>query len=273
VVAGAAASPLIGPLSKVKQQQQAPYATYDLDDWQWEFLRRNPRYLKAYKAIEWLRKRPDKNTPRFHRGFFKALGVHCSFSWIKTVTEYEDWRYDYEGWRYDAYTNDVASGLLYLPSPDSTAREYKERLLKKAGAVFEIDKSMQGEGPWDFWTPFQLKEHEIALMIDTRYGLSEIASELKEILEIRKDNQRHYVRLYPDYLAVWDLRKEGLTDTQIAQKLWPDKYEKNGGRDSEGYKGYLIQRIYDYKDAADKLIENSFPPKTRSKKSRNKPPS
>jgi hypothetical protein len=266
VVASTAASPLI-VFSTMKSQKQDPYSSYDLDDWQWEFLRRNPCYLKAYKAIHWLKKRLDKNTPQFHRGCFKAFGVYCSFTWVKIVTQYEDWRYVYEGWRYDAYTNDVASGLLYLPSPDSTAREYKERLLKKAGAVFEIDKSMQGEDSWDFWTPFQLKEHEIAVMIDTRYGLSEIASELKEILEIRKCNQRHRVRLYPDYLAVWDLRKEGLTDTQIAQRLWPDEYATNGGRDSGiGNKGYLIQRVYDYYDAIEKLIENSFPPRRPSRK-------
>jgi hypothetical protein len=68
-------------------------------------------------------------------------------------------------------------------------------------------------------------------------------------------------------LEVWDLRNEKLTDTQIAQRLWPDEYATNGGRDSgTGDKGSLIQRVYDYKDAADKLIENSFPRKRRSPK-------
>jgi hypothetical protein len=242
-----------------------PYCNYDLDDWQWEFLRRSPRYIKACKAVEWLKKRLDKNTPRFHHGSFKAFGVYCSFSWIKIANQYE-------GWRYDAYTNYVASGLLDLPSPDSTACEYKERLLKKAGAVLEIEKGMQGEGLRDFWTPFQLREHEIAVVIDTRYSPGEITPELKEILEARKYKQRHHVRLYPHYLAVWDLRKEGLTDTQIAQRLWPDEYATNGGRDSAtGDKGSLIQRVYDYESAATKLIENSFPSKRRSPKSRNKP--
>ena len=70
---------------------------------------------------------------------------------------------------------------------------------------------------------------------------------------------------YNSYLAVWDLREEGLIDTQIAQKLWPEEYKEDGGRDT-CTKGSLIQRVYDYKDAADKLIENSFPRKKRSPK-------
>jgi hypothetical protein len=58
---------------------------------------------------------------------------------------------------------------------------------------------------------------------------------------------------------VWDLRREELTDTQIAQRLWPDEYATNGGRDSgTGDKGSLIQRVYDYYDAVKKLIDNSF---------------
>jgi hypothetical protein len=245
------------------QEDKDPYSNHDFDDWQWEFLRRNPRYIKAYKANEWLKRRLNKNTPRFRPGSFKAFGVYCSFTWIQIGNQYKGWRYD--GGTHKTKSNivelrnDVYSGLLDLPSPDSNTREYKERLRKKEGAVFEIDRDMQGEEPWDFWMPSQLKEHEIAVVIDTRYSLSEIKSELKDLLEVRKDKQRHHVRLYPDYLAVWDLRKEGLTDTQIAQRLWPDEYATNGGRDSgAGDKGSLIQRVYDNYDAVKKLIDNSF---------------
>jgi hypothetical protein len=45
------------------------YANYTLDDWNWEFLKRNPRYKKAYKAVQWLKARLDKKKPslRGHR--------------------------------------------------------------------------------------------------------------------------------------------------------------------------------------------------------------
>jgi len=69
------------------------------------------------------------------------------------------------------------------------------------------------------------------------------------------------------YLAVWDLRREGLSADEIAPKLWPTEYTKKGGRDSAaGDKGPLIQRVYDYEQAAQKLIEESLPPRKRSPK-------
>ncbi|MEE8112758.1 MAG: hypothetical protein V3T23_00245 [Nitrososphaerales archaeon] len=69
------------------------------------------------------------------------------------------------------------------------------------------------------------------------------------------------------YLAVWDLRREGLSADEIAPKLWPTEYTKKGGRDSAaGDKGPLIQRVYDYEKAAQKLIDESIPPRKRSRK-------
>jgi hypothetical protein len=65
-------------------------------------------------------------------------------------------------------------------------------------------------------------------------------------------------------LAVWDLRNEGLTDTQIAEELWPEDYETIGGRDDIGNKGSLMQRVHDHDKAAQKLIDNSFPRERRS---------
>ena len=37
-----------------------PYANYLIDDWNWEFLRRNRRHRRAYKAVQWVIARPSK---------------------------------------------------------------------------------------------------------------------------------------------------------------------------------------------------------------------
>ena len=157
--------------------------------------------------------------------------------------------------------------MLELPSPNSNANEYKEQLegsyptwLRRSfAAVSEIDQDMLRED--------LLRHHEIAVVIDTRHALSTIVSEIKSLLQDYQLRKRHRFDLYPDYLAVWDLREDGLTDTQIAQKLWSDEYTTNGGRDSgTGEKGSVIQRVYDYENAVKELIENSYPDKRRSPK-------
>ncbi len=75
---------------------------------------------------------------------------------------------------------------------------------------------------------------------------------------------------YKDYLTVWDLRQQGKTQNKIAEIVWPDEYKAKGGSDyTTGEKGFLIQRVSDHQKAAQKLIEASFPPRTR--RIRNKP--
>jgi hypothetical protein len=277
VVASTAASPLI-VFSTMKSQKQDPYPNYDLEDWQWEFLRRNPRYIKAYKAVDWLKKRLDKKKKQVVRtATFNAFGVECSFRWIRTGDcegEDEVW---YERWVYQGSTHRTKTGkicknygaagkVLELVSPDSNANEYKETLTrilatwlhKSFTAVAEIDKDMLRE--------YLLSLHEIAVVIDTRHAPGDIVKEIKTLLEDYQSRKRHRPKLYPDYLAVWDLRREGLTDTQIAEELWPEEYETIGGRDDIGNKGSLMQRVHDHQKAAQKLIENSFPPKSRSPK-------
>ena len=38
-----------------------PYVNYHIDDWNWEFLKRNERYKRAYKAVQWLKAKVDRN--------------------------------------------------------------------------------------------------------------------------------------------------------------------------------------------------------------------
>src|SRR5215471_3001911 len=160
-----------------------PYATYDLDDWQWEFLRRNPRYIKAYKAVEWLKKRLDKKKEQTGRNAVRvnAFGLQCTFTWIKHSRI--DCReghprnvYSYEGWRClgstyisrtrQVHRNDASGSFLDLPSPNESSAHYK-KLLKKQGPVFEIGQALSAGDPGDVWPV--LEKYEIAVAIDTRY--------------------------------------------------------------------------------------------------------
>ena len=135
--------------------------------------------------------------------------------------------------------------------------------MKNPRAVVKLGEwSDEDETHWDVRPPFD--EYQLPLLIDARYDTDRIVSELKEILKYHRPKNRHQTRLYKWYLAVWDLRKDGLTDTAIAQRIWPDEYSAIGGRDSgTGDKGALIQRVYDYESAAQRLIDNSFPLKKR----------
>jgi hypothetical protein len=259
------------------QEDKDPYSNYDLDDCQWEFLRRNRRYIKAYKAIEWLKKRLNKKKEKDRRaGTFNAFGVQCSFSW-RRHGEDEVW---YEHWVYHGSTyrtktgeirrNNLASGtMLELPSPDFNANEYKEELARSWPTWFQKSNYAVVEIIDDRDTVREdlLRHHEIAVVIDMRHAPKDIVSEIETLLQEYQSRKRQSVKLYPDYLAVWDRRNEGLTDTQIAQKLWPTEYATKGGRNSkEGVKGSLMQRVHDHEKSAQKLIENSFPLKRRSPK-------
>jgi hypothetical protein len=46
----------------VATDTENPYANYHIDDWNWEFLKRNSRYRKAYKAVQWLKAMRNKLT-------------------------------------------------------------------------------------------------------------------------------------------------------------------------------------------------------------------
>ena len=111
-----------------------------------------------------------------------------------------------------------------------------------------------------------LARHEVVALIDSRFSLKEILADLKVELRPYLTKQREQVRKYKDYLAVWDLRQKGLTAEEIASKLWPNDYEERGGRDDIGGKSTLTQKVYDYEQAAQKLIDESFPSRKRPRK-------
>jgi len=250
------------------KRKQDPYRSYDIDDWKWEFLRRNSRYKKKYRAIEWLKRRLSKSSSG-SKGSFRAFGLRCSFSYVLRSKGGDEWHFDHSA-IYRKKGIEQRSGDQYtfldIPSPDAPSTEYKKKVLRKTDAVSEIS-DIRGEEPWEVWTPSELQEHEIAVQIDTRYSEKEILSQLKRVLKTYRPKQRNQIKKYKDYFAVWVLRKGGRTADEIAPELWPKEYEKIGGRNPDtAEKGALIQRVYDYEKAVQKLIDQSFPPKSRPPK-------
>jgi hypothetical protein len=178
-------------MEKVKD----PYSNYDLDDWQWEFLRRNPDYIKAYNRVEWLKKRLTKSK-QIGRTIirFNVFGIQYLFQWFKFSKNGRD----FEGWEYcgsryrtkngKVCTNTPTSRLfLDLPSPSDSSAHYREKLLNKEGPVFEIGKSEPGDDSRDVWPV--LEKYEIAVAIDTRYSLDEIVAGVRDAGQGRRTNR------------------------------------------------------------------------------------
>lgn len=247
-------------------KEKGRYSGYDIDDWEWEFLRRNTRYCKAYRAVEWLKKRLHKRSldKKNFDVSFSLFGIRYSFHQILDFPQLK-----FQGWQYDGsiafLKNRVLQRhgshetVLFLPDPNGSAEDYK-KLRKRQGPIHTIDRA--GSDPSDVWTPYLLGQHEFAVQIDTRYRQSEIVSEFRALLNDVLSKSRLQIQKYPEYLQVWDLWQKGLTDTQIAKKLWPEEYARGMGRDSHtGEKGLLMQRVYDHRHAAQQLIDNTFPTK------------
>ena len=151
------------------------------------------------------------------------------------------------------YLNDFASPT------NPSSRRYTGKLIKKLQAVTAIDGSVDRVG--NGCATARLQEHEIALQIDTRFTRQEIVSAVEKLLKTIQPKKKLHVKKYRDYLAVWDLRKEGRTLKEIAEMVWPDKYKTKGGSNYPGEKWVLIQRASDHEEAAKKLIDSSFPSK------------
>jgi hypothetical protein len=106
------------------------YANYTLDDWNWEFLKRNQRYKKAYKAVQWLKARLDRKV--FTGALcFSAFGQRYRFTRVDKGNGWE-WCYQRNG-KKPIYLKD-------LSSPDNpSSRRYKGKLIKRLKAVTRID--------------------------------------------------------------------------------------------------------------------------------------
>jgi len=125
----------------MRTSQNNPYAGYTIDDWNWEFLKRNRRYKKAYKAVQWLKARLDRKAffvAASFSTFGNAFGQQFRFTRVDRRNGWE-WRYKGNG-KKPIYLND-------LSSPDNpSSRRYKGKLIKKLKPVTQIDGSVDKHG-------------------------------------------------------------------------------------------------------------------------------
>src|SRR5262249_14583840 len=119
----------------MRTSQNNPYAGYTIDDWNWEFLKRNQRYKRAYKAVQWLKARLDR---KFFSStaYFSAFGMRFRF---RRIQRGNGWELVYQRNRKQPiYLND-------LSSPDNpSSRRYKGKLIKKLKPVTPIDGNKNG---------------------------------------------------------------------------------------------------------------------------------
>jgi Family of unknown function (DUF6499) len=113
-----------------------------IDDWHWEFLKRNTRYRRLYKAVQrfkaWLEKKGFARVASF-----PVFGMPFRFERHDRGNGWE-WRYQRNG-KKPVYLNDFSS-------PDNpSSRRYKGKLIKKLKPVTQIDRSVDRHG--NGWTP------------------------------------------------------------------------------------------------------------------------
>jgi hypothetical protein len=243
-----------------------PYSNYDLDDWQWEFLRRNPRYIRAYRAVK--------------RGEERGWGWEIENDFMFTADTWVLELRSHLKLSNPPTVDDPESGddPVSLPNPDFPSHRYNYSPVTLSPAVVldgpgekhsssdPILDEILGDGKieWETTVPDEFK---ITVEIDARCKLDNILTALKKEIPKNLVSLRKHVNKYKAFLDAWDLWQAGLTDDQVSEKLWPDEYRKIGGRDTAtGEKSTLSQRAVDHRKAAQKLIDASFPPKRRPRK-------
>jgi len=230
------------------ESSRDPYEGYTIAQWKWEFLRRNSRYRRAYQALEWLKKKPYQRFGGFRRvaRYFELL------HWLQQQLGLDP---------------EVIQGL---PSPDLLAHEFERCPIKGSHILLDHEdfaqrRSFGSDDPLPVID--YLADHEVLVLLDTRFGLKEIFSDLKVQLAPYLAKRRNRVPNYKDYLTIWDLRQQHLTADKIASRLWPDEYEKLAKKDYLAEeKNPLHQRVHDHEKAAQRLIDESFPPRKRYRK-------
>jgi hypothetical protein len=121
----------------MRTSQNNPYAGYTIDDWNWEFLKRNQRYKKAYKAVQWVKARLDRKAffvAASLSTFGNAFGQQFRFTRVDRGNGCE-WCYRGNG-KQPIYLNDLSS------RDNPSWRRYKGKLIKKLKPVTQI------EAPW-----------------------------------------------------------------------------------------------------------------------------
>jgi Family of unknown function (DUF6499) len=244
------------------QEEKDPYSNYDRDDWEWEFLRRNKRYKLRYRAVQRAKERGwgfdgDEEflfiAENWAADLCRQLSL-CNPRRIDDPSDHEDF------------------GLL--PNPDLPRDRFTRSPVRRFRAVVMNSPTSDIFLLEDLFESGIPKEHKVKVDIDARYKLEDILDELRKALPSHLGKKKYHTNKFKSYLDVWDLRQKEKLDDAIASELWPEEHKKLAEKDFRlEQKNPLHQRVHDQAKAAQRLIDNSFPRKRDSSKSRNKPPS
>jgi Family of unknown function (DUF6499) len=245
------------------QEDKGPYSNYDLDDWQWEFLRRNPRYRRRYRAVQRAEERGWGHEYEGDSAEYWAIDLRKRLSLCSPPT-----------------IDDPDSGddPVTLPNPDIPRHKFQYCPIERYPAVVlegprlttndpKLDEILRGSHGVLRWESEIPQEHKVTVDIDARCKLQTILTELKKTLPVHLTKGRDHFKKYESYLAVWDLRQKGKIADAIASELWPEEHKKLAEKDFLlEEKNPLHQRVHDQEKAAQRLIDASFPLKRRSPK-------
>jgi len=219
--------------------------SYSVHDWDWEWLRRTPQYKRKYKAIERACRRYGNDSKIYNRLRGKLEG-QCHLDYLSPPEK-------------PAHEHRHGSPL-HTKSVNVIADLNRERLYTPSDRTERLKHILLTEG-------------QLTVRIDPRFNANEIVGEIRQILRNLRNRgvldkageKRNRSKLFKDYLAVHDLGEEGYNTKEIARILWPKEYEKDPERKDvrqptmDYDRPRIIQKVYDYINAADKLIKEAFP--------------
>ena len=235
--------------------------------YQWEFLRRNSEYRHDYEAFieefgDWLREKGFW----YHRGV-SYQGEDREFFWNVVILRIRElclkWQlYDLypPDWQFDRLGRPQISyrPRAYLPTgPAHRIAEHwdafppnpKESLVEKVRRDLNT-KRAQKDSWWYLNLSLDVRRPVDELLDKTRRAIQFHRRRYEDELEklIRTLPKRRRLDKYAEYLEVWDLRGQGLTFEQIAQRVYPVEYEAehhkgNQPRAREAYEAEYNRRF------------------------------
>ena len=247
--------------------------------YQWEFLRRNSGYRRDYNAfqakyVKWLEAKgywyedigwQDEDRKFFWEVILPNIRQIC-LQWQLYDLHPPDWTFDELG-RHVLETQGGGRRYIYLPMGTASGLSAywdwdfsKEWIAKAAREVSPVVPDPQEEDHPGYLT----------LRLDVTRPLKELAEEARRAVRFQKrryeaivgkkkpDQAKRRRRLdqYATYLLVWDLRQEGRTFKEIAQKVYPTEY-KAYQQTPRGYNP-ILQRVRDHYSQAKELIEQGY---------------
>lgn len=251
-----------------KGRRREERETEEVRRYQWEFLRRNPEYFRDYEAFmaefgTWLRQ----------KGFWYDRGISYQdqdrkFFWEAIIPRVREICLKWQV--YDLYPPDWTFDSLGRPQCEPRPRAYlptgPTSQVKACWDLLDTTESSHEKARRELHAIRSRRVAEdsyrfLKLELDVTQPMGDLLRQVQRAiqhhrrnhedgLEKLKDDQPQRRRLdkYAEYLEVWDLRGQGLTFEQIAQRVYPVEYEAqhrkgNQPRAREAYEAEYNRRF------------------------------